>query len=247
MKKRVNMVLCEDDEVLLSFMERKIEEVSAIHNVLIKVNAFSKAEDALAYCKEEVCDFALLDIGLPGMDGFQLSKRINEIPIQERIQILFTSAIEDVVYQTFQYGPFDFVRKGHLEDDMEEKIGRLLRENFENCFTDKDKSKEKIDLIRGEEGCIYLWEVCFFKSERNHLNAFTRTEIYRCRGCLKSIAEKYSKDLLQTDKQHLVNMREIKKIRMYDILLRDGRKVPLSRRRRKQAEKVYFGFMTQGE
>lgn len=241
MGKTIKMVLCDDNEVLLGLMKKKIEHVFASYNVAVEVKAFTEAKSVLAYCEEEVCDFALLDIGLPEMDGFQLAKKIKELSWQNQIRILFVSAIEDIVYQTFQYQPFDFLRKSHIEEDVEKKIGRLIRECV--CISRSHEKKERIDLVRGEDACIYLQEICYFKSQRNHLDAFTRTEAYRCKGCLKNMVEKYSEELVQTDKQHLVNMREIKKIRMNDILLRDGRMIPLSRRRKKYVEKTYLSFM----
>ncbi len=241
MEKKTKMVLCDDNEVLLCFMKKKIEQVFAIHNVAIEVKAFTEAMSALAYCKEEGCDFALLDIGLPEISGFQLAKKIKAIPRQNQIHILFMSAIEDIVYQVFQYQPFDFLRKSHIEEDVEKKIARLIRECiFSYRFHEK---KERVDLVRGEDACVYLQEIYYFKSERNHLDAYTKTDAYRCKGCLKNMVEKYSDDLIQTDKQHLVNIQEIKKIRRNDILLQDGRSIPLSRRRKKHVEERYFSFM----
>lgn len=237
------MVLCDDNEIVLHFMKKKLEDIFMARGVSAEVAAFTRAAELLECCREEVCDFALLDIEMPEMNGFQLAGKLKDLPQENQPCILFVSGLEDIVYRTFQYQPFDFLRKSHLEEDMEEKIGRLLRA-CDRDYSDNG-NQERITLVRGEDACLYLKDVCYFKSERNHLEAFTKTGSYRCRDRLIHMAEKLSKDFIQTDKQHLVNMQQIGKIRKDNILLRDGRRVPLSRRRKKYVEEVYFRFTEQ--
>lgn len=233
----MKIIICDDNEKILCSLETKLTDIFAFYGMEIDVKTCTEARQVLGCCEKEAYDFALLDIDLPQIDGFQLSRMIKMLPQRRQPLIFFMSAWEYFVYDAFQYQPYDFLRKSHMDEDIENKIGRLIQEYIVN-FEDGDR----VALVRGEDACVYLREVYYFKSDRNHLEVFTRTNSYRCRERLKYMAEKYPDDLIQTDKQHLVNMQEIEKVRADHILLRDGRRIPLSRRRKKSVEEAFTSY-----
>jgi len=81
-------ILIVDDEpsitVPLKFlMEQHRFEVVVVHN----------GEDALSVMKEFEPDLVILDIMLPGLDGFQVCQTLKEDPERKRVKVIFLSAM----------------------------------------------------------------------------------------------------------------------------------------------------------
>ena len=62
-----------------------------------KVDTFNESESALSAFKPGDYDLAILDIKMPGMNGFQLCKRLREI--DKKLKICFLTATELTYFQ----------------------------------------------------------------------------------------------------------------------------------------------------
>ena len=78
-----------------------------------KLRTASGGQEALDAVAQEKPDLILLDLMMPGIDGFEVIRRIRENPATEDIQIVILSALnsnEDVV-KGFNAGANDFIMK----------------------------------------------------------------------------------------------------------------------------------------
>jgi diguanylate cyclase (GGDEF)-like protein len=73
----------------------------------------TSGDDALALIKEESIDLVLLDILMPGMDGFTVCKRLKDQPDTKDIPIIFITAKNDEasIEQAYDLGGADYVTK----------------------------------------------------------------------------------------------------------------------------------------
>jgi NarL family two-component system response regulator LiaR len=86
----------------------------------------ASAEEALAQCQAEPPDLIVLDITLPGMDGFEATRRIKEICPQTLI--VMHSSSDQPVYQvaSLAAGCSAFVRKGRNSRTLVPVIASLM-------------------------------------------------------------------------------------------------------------------------
>jgi sigma-B regulation protein RsbU (phosphoserine phosphatase) len=70
-------------------------------------------ESALTYARTQKPDLILLDIMMPGMDGFEVSRHLKSDPRTKNIPFIFITAIDEVENKTagFELGAVDYITK----------------------------------------------------------------------------------------------------------------------------------------
>lgn len=79
-----------------------------------QVRVANNGEKALAFCcSDDPPDLVLLDIMMPGMDGFEVAQRMREHPTAESIPVIFVTAMsgDDARLKGLELGAVDFVTK----------------------------------------------------------------------------------------------------------------------------------------
>lgn len=78
-----------------------------------KVGMATNGEDALALVAMEPPDLILLDINMPGMDGFEVCRRLKHLSNARDIPIIFLTALDDAstISKGFQLGGVDYITK----------------------------------------------------------------------------------------------------------------------------------------
>ena len=73
----------------------------------------SDGEKAFALLKRRLPDLILLDIVMPGIDGFEICRRLKEDPDTKDIPVIFMSALSDTVDKVtgFELGAVDYITK----------------------------------------------------------------------------------------------------------------------------------------
>jgi DNA-binding response OmpR family regulator len=102
----------------------------------------SDGELALEFARTSPPDLILLDIRMPGMDGFEVCRRLKEERRTEGIPIIFISILEDEddKVKGFRAGAVDYVTKPFQPEEVLARIGIHLRlkgltENLEQTVT----------------------------------------------------------------------------------------------------------------
>jgi len=114
-----------------------------------RVQVATDGDSALKSIQEDVPDIVLLDILMPGMDGFEVCRQIKENPELQDVLIIFVTSLSDAVDETkgLEMGAVDYITKPfnfavirakiktHLELALAKKRlsdqNRILKENIE--------------------------------------------------------------------------------------------------------------------
>ena len=108
------ILVCEDEDVIRDFV---VINLNRAGYDVVDVNC---GEDALRVFDEENGNFdiALLDIMMPGIDGWDIIKAIREKYSKEQMSIIVTSAITDygTITECQNIGVDDFITKPIMPD-----------------------------------------------------------------------------------------------------------------------------------
>lgn len=94
-----------------------------------QVMAAISGERALKRLESYVPDLILLDVQMPGIDGFETCQRIKEDPRLTNIPIIFITALSDTesIIKGFSLGAVDYITKPFREPELFARVSTQLR------------------------------------------------------------------------------------------------------------------------
>ena len=124
-------------------------------NVNLKLNNYSvveatSGEQALEVIEAEGLDLVVLDIMMPGVDGWEVLKRIRSNPeTQEMPVILVTAKTQDSdVIRGWELGADEYVIKPFNPLLLVEVIKMVLDRSYDERLERRKKQKEKLEVLR---------------------------------------------------------------------------------------------------
>ena len=114
----MNLILCDDDKVFLNKLEIRIRGLSQKHKIAVKMECYVSAKEMLEGIKnlDEISVF-FIDIDMPEVNGFEVASYLKKW--NRGCCIVFVSNKDDLVFQSLVYHPFFFIRKAHLDEELE--------------------------------------------------------------------------------------------------------------------------------
>lgn len=93
-----------------------------------KVSLVKSGEQALKFLEKNRPDLILLDIQMPGMDGFETIRKVKENRENREIPVLFLTSQEDIDSRIkgFQLGATDFILKPFMPEMVLKVIASRL-------------------------------------------------------------------------------------------------------------------------
>ena len=116
------ILLIEDSPTDTAVLTQLLERNS--HQVLVS----SSAEDGIVLCKREQPDLVIMDIVLPGMNGFQATRALSRDAATTAIPVLIvsTKGMETDKAWGLRQGARDYIVKPPREDELVARINELL-------------------------------------------------------------------------------------------------------------------------
>ncbi|MBB4843273.1 DNA-binding response OmpR family regulator [Paucibacter oligotrophus] len=123
------VLLVDDDELTLQMLEATLEDA-------FKVVCVTSGEQALALCANEVFDLVVLDVDMPGLDGYETCRRLKADFQSADIPVIFHSAKVsiDERLQGYAAGGADYLAKPFDPTELQAKISLVL--------ANRDKQRE---------------------------------------------------------------------------------------------------------
>jgi sigma-B regulation protein RsbU (phosphoserine phosphatase) len=102
-----------------------VEGLKADHKLSLAMNG----EMALQIAARTPPDLVLLDIMMPGMDGYEVCRRLREMPETADVPIMFLSSLEEVQNKTrgFEAGANDYLTKPFEMLEVKARVRSLLK------------------------------------------------------------------------------------------------------------------------
>ena len=226
----VRFAVCDDDITDLNLVADKILEFYEDDCEIIR---YRDGESLLADSRTEFFDVLFLDIVMPGISGMELARKIREE--NQNVKIVFVTNKAELAHKGYLYGAFRFVRKSNLEQELLE-TAESLKKNF-------DSSNEYL-VLKTPDGTISraVKDIKYFEVKGHSVTMLCDGEEQVC-GTLKAFECDLNKNgFIRIHKGYLVNFRYIYSIQKNNVILTDGKSLPLSRNRADSAKRKLLEF-----
>lgn len=121
MSSKLNILIVEDEQAILT----GLIDVLVFHGY--KVDSACNGNEGLTKALTGQFDLVLLDVMLPGMNGFEICNAIREQDKQQAIIMLTAKGTDDDIVQGLQYGADDYVTKPFSVAQLVLRIQAVLR------------------------------------------------------------------------------------------------------------------------
>lgn len=131
-------VLIIDDEVVFS------ENMAKLLNTRgYQTRTANGGEEGIRILEKEAHDVVVLDLKMPGMNGIEVLKKINELNVQAQVILLTGHGCVDTAMEAIRLGAFDYLPKPCEVKELSEMI-----ENSQKNKAPKLKNGKKLRMGR---------------------------------------------------------------------------------------------------
>jgi two-component system, LytTR family, response regulator len=220
---RIRAVIADDEPIA----RRGIRQLLAAHADIEVAAEARNGREAVQCIRTLKPDLLFLDIEMPGLDGFDVVAR-SQTPA-----IIFVTAYESFAVNAFDVDAADYL----LKPVTEERFASAMR-----------RAREKLRIARE---CKRVWigdaivdarDITCIEADDYYAIVHHEGKRSLVRESLDSLQLRLAPDsFVRTHRGFIVNLAAVTTIRR-SIVLRDGTRVPISRRRRAQVEEAVRRF-----
>ena len=221
-------VLIADDEPL---SRRGLEQLLAHHADCTIVAACRNGPETVRALDRGGVDVAFLDINMPGLNGFEVLNVARAVPA-----VVFVTAYDQFAVEAFEARALDYllkpVRQHRFEDALQRVREKLVRRAGPRLVVPTSRGElvldlEQIDWIEAQNYCAVVHAAGRRYASRESLKSLERRIDHRC--------------FVRVHRSSIVRVDMIRAVEQAAVVLRHGKRLPLSRRRRERVAAVVRG------
>lgn len=228
----IKIAIVDDEQIILKSIHKKIEKILHDLNTEFEIQDFTSGKTALKEITEKGFDIIFLDIDMPDVSGMTIAKKIR---IQEEnLEIVFITNKDELVYDAIKVVPFRFIRKSRFDEEIQEALHEFIA---------KSNSRKSFYtfLTSNGEKTVQTVHIRYIEVSSHKLSIHLLNESFVTNGNLKDIEELfYTYGFIKIHQSFLVNFRFINYIKRNEVILDDGKMLPLSRNRYEQTKFEYM-------
>lgn len=203
-KGEMPLIFAVDDDAM------NLRSIELIMQGEYNVKCFDAGERVIDALKNELPRMILLDVRMPGMDGFEVLKRLKENEVYRQIPVIFLTADEErnTEIRGFKEGVIDFIRKPFASEIMMERVKRILELDSLQKDLQSEVEKQTHELIEQRQKVEHL-TVEVIQTLAGAIDAkdkYTNGHSKRVAGYAMKIAQKIGKSKKELDDIFIIGL-----------------------------------------
>ncbi|MBI1316526.1 response regulator [bacterium] len=226
------VALLDDEPLALEELKHLLGEFAHLEIVY----SGTQPKTALAEIERLRPDLLLLDIQMPGMNGFELLEQLERVP-----RVIFVTAYDQFALKAFELNALDYLLKPIDPERLREALKRF--DASRSAAAPELGPKKLLDpdrriFVKDGERCafIHLFQIELIESEGNYSRLFYGSERILLRSSLNQLEERLPEELFfRANRQQIVNLDEVTDVEPWfnqslRLVMRSGAKIELSQR-----------------
>ncbi|WP_415886506.1 response regulator [Neptuniibacter sp. QD37_6] len=127
-----------DQQMRILLVDDQSDNLDILSEILgskYEVSAATSGEKALSIIQELSPDLVLLDVLMPGMNGFEVCQNIKAVEESQNIDVIFVSALDskEKIVAGYEAGAIDYITKPISPDEVIRKVELALENRHKNA------------------------------------------------------------------------------------------------------------------
>lgn len=227
----MRIYICDDEPQVAKQIGQFVQECMPESRIAEPENA----EELFILLQKQDCDVLLLDIDMPEITGLEVAKWLEDL--KQKPLLVFVTSHDELVYDSLQYHPFGFVRKGFLEAELPKILA--------DCRKELNSKKQRYHFRTAEgEVSLLVEEIQYFEAEGNYLQVYTKKKSYRFRETMSAVQGALEpQGFVRVHRGFLVNQAVVELLGTDELKLADGSSIPIGRNYGEAAKKQIMRYM----
>lgn len=230
-------ILIDDERLARTELKHLLEK----HSDKIEViGEASNGKEGIKAIKNKKPDVIFLDIQMPEMNGFEMLKKLDEIP-----NVIFVTAYDEHAIEAFNVNALDYLLKPVDPERLKETLDKLHyqgEDEFESNVVDSRKGRKLTVkdhvFIKDGEKCYYpkLSDIRFFESHGNYVKVYFSDKKPMILRSLNALEDRLDEnDFFRANRKYIINIHWIKSIENWfngglRVFLGENEEIEISRR-----------------
>lgn len=235
----IKIAVCDDNKLILDYIHNKINLICEELKIETYIEVFINGDEFLSYEEKDIesFDILFLDIDMPLVTGFDIAKFIRNS--NEKTIIIFVTSMIDLVYESFKYRPFSFIRKQKLDEELPEVLASAINTLEKSLLSKHVFNTDLGEVILSTEDILYI--ECI--NRKVYLKTEDRKLYIKGSQFNHVVSEFLDKNFVLIHRTCLVNLKYIFSIGKMDITLDNGTILPMSRYKIKDVKSAFLKYV----
>lgn len=227
----IKIAVCDDNSYDIEMTKNEVYNACSTHNIECEVNVYDNSETMVSDILRDCIEVVLLDIQMPQVSGLEIANDLKEAGAF--INIIFLTNRADMVFESFRYHPFRFVRKEYIKEELGEALVAVEKKiASELHFVQFDNGKMT--------GSFKVRDIQYIESNGHYLVIHLPHTVCKVRGKISDCEKRLSAlGFIRTQVGYLVNVRHVARLTSKEVQMDNGNILPV---RRGSAEKIKIQY-----
>lgn len=229
----MNIAIVDDEPFFLKQLHNRLRAMKIPD---CEIHEFSSGKDLLSFYVKGMYEVVILDVEMPDMNGLQTAERIRQI--DKSVIISFLTNYAEFAVQGYDVGAFRYILKNQPDYVYDKQLNSIITE-CEQRFRTFTFSNKNMSLK------FRLVDILYFEGRKRKVSLFTLTGEIEYNGEFTDVCSELLKhNFIMINRGILVNLEHIQNINKYDVILTNGRKIPIGRTYKEEVVSRYLDYAT---
>ena len=215
--------ICDDIYDARLVLRAALERVLEKRRVQGQFREFSSGEGLLRWLESHAgeLDLVFLDMEMGELDGMETARRLRAA--DAGLQLVFVTGYAEHVFDGYSVGALGYLLKPPKAEQLEEVLDRA------QAALVRDLDRAYICRSGDTHYRIPIANILYFVSDRRQVACVTAGREYTFYGKLDTVAAEVGADFVRIHQRYLVRTGAVDRMEGGEVVLRDGRRLPVSR------------------
>lgn len=227
----MNIFILDDEEVIVDSLGSMLKSIGSDKD---NIYGYTDYRKFLEDIKTKKCDILFIDIRLDNTNGIELIKE-NGIYLKGT-KLIYITGYDEYIEDVFETELVYLIKKPLNEEKVEKAYLKAI---------EKFNKENKVIVVKTlkETRKVKINEIYYIESDARLVNIYLKNEVLVSYGKLSDMEEILKGNFLRTHKSYLVNLERVKSYKHNQVILDNGKVVPISRNSISKVKNEIFDYV----